>query len=81
MAVVLGVTMVIYAATAPLPPGIDEIMFAGFLRKEPVSMVRCETVDLEVPATAEIAPEGYVDPSEKRLEGPRDQYRLLFFGR
>ena len=65
-----GDPAVIYAATAPLPPGIDEIMFAGFLRKEPVSMVRCETVDLEVPANAEIILEGYVDPSEKRLEGP-----------
>ena len=61
---------VIYAATAPLPPGIDEMLFAGFLRKEPVQMVKCETVDLEVPAQAEIILEGYVDPAETRLEGP-----------
>lgn len=61
---------VMYAATAPLPPGIDEILFAGFLRKEPVEMVKCETVDLEVPARAEIVLEGYVDPAEKREEGP-----------
>ncbi|MCL2766354.1 MAG: menaquinone biosynthesis decarboxylase [Peptococcaceae bacterium] len=61
---------VIYAATAPLPPGIDEMLFAGFLRKEPVQMIKCETVDLEVPAQAEIILEGYVDPEETRLEGP-----------
>lgn len=60
----------IYAATAPLPHGVDEILFAGFLRKEPVEMVKCETVDLEVPARAEIILEGYVDPAESRLEGP-----------
>ncbi|MQL52048.1 menaquinone biosynthesis decarboxylase [Desulfofundulus thermobenzoicus] len=61
---------VIYAATAPLPPGIDEMLFAGFLRKEPVELVRCETVDLEVPAHAEIILEGYVNAGEVRLEGP-----------
>lgn len=60
----------IYAATAPLPHGVDEILFAGFLRKEPVEMVKCETVDLEVPARAEIILEGYVNPTEFRLEGP-----------
>ncbi len=60
----------IYSATAPLPPGIDEILFAGFLRKEPVEMVKCETVEMEVPAHSEIVLEGYVDPDETRLEGP-----------
>lgn len=60
----------IYAATAPLPRNIDEFFFAGFLRKEPVELVKCETVDLEVPAHAEIVLEGYVDPDELRLEGP-----------
>ncbi|HHY41056.1 MAG TPA: menaquinone biosynthesis decarboxylase [Syntrophaceticus sp.] len=60
----------IYAATAPLPHGIDEMLFAGFLRNEPVEMVKCITVDLEVPAHAEIILEGYVDLEEKRLEGP-----------
>lgn len=60
----------IYAATAPLPHGIDELMLAGFLRKEPVELVQCETVDLEVPARAEIILEGYVDLNETRLEGP-----------
>ena len=60
----------IYSATAPLPPGIDEMLFAGFLRKEPVEMIKCETVDMEVPAHSEIVLEGYVDPDETRLEGP-----------
>ncbi|ACL70231.1 menaquinone biosynthesis decarboxylase [Halothermothrix orenii] len=60
----------IYAATAPLPAGIDEMLFAGFLRKEPVEMVKCRTVDLKVPANAEIILEGYVKPGELRKEGP-----------
>jgi 4-hydroxy-3-polyprenylbenzoate decarboxylase len=59
-----------YAATAPLPRGIDEMMLAGFIRKKPVPMVKCLTVDLEVPAEAEFILEGYVDPDELRLEGP-----------
>lgn len=60
----------IYAGSAPLPPGIDEIMFAGWLRRERVEMVKCQTVNLEVPAQAEIVLEGWVDPTEQRLEGP-----------
>lgn len=60
----------IYAATAPLPHGIDEMLFAGFLRSEPVEMVKCVTVDLEVPAQADIILEGYVDLDEQRVEGP-----------
>lgn len=60
----------IYSATAPLPKEIDELMFAGFLRKEPVEVVKCITCDLEVPAHAEIILEGYVDMEEKRWEGP-----------
>lgn len=59
-----------YAATAPLPPGIDEMVFAGFLRKKPVSLVKCLTVDVEVPAQAEIVLEGYVLTDELRREGP-----------
>jgi 4-hydroxy-3-polyprenylbenzoate decarboxylase len=61
----------IYSASAPLPPGISEFMFAGFLRKEPVKMVKCVTHDIEVPAESEIVIEGYADPEEPlRLEGP-----------
>jgi 4-hydroxy-3-polyprenylbenzoate decarboxylase len=71
VAVVLGADpAVIFSATAPLPQGIDEILFAGFLRKEPVELVKCETVDIEVPAHAEIILEGYVSEGETRLEGP-----------
>lgn len=65
-----GDPALIYAATAPLPSGFDEMVFAGFLRKQAVELVRCQTVDLEVPAQAEIVIEGYVDPGERRLEGP-----------
>ncbi len=61
----------IYAASAPLPPNIDEYLFAGFLRKEPVRLARAASVDLQVPAEAELVIEGYVDPAEPLvLEGP-----------
>jgi len=60
----------IYAASAPLPEDVDEMVFAGFLRKQPVELVRCKTVDIEVPAHAEVILEGYVDPDELRTEGP-----------
>jgi 4-hydroxy-3-polyprenylbenzoate decarboxylase len=60
----------IYAASAPLPEDVDEVVFAGFLRKQPVELVRCRTVDIEVPAHAEVILEGYVDPDELRTEGP-----------
>ena len=59
-----------YSASAPLPYGIDEFLLAGFIRKASVPLVKCKTVDLEVPANAEIVLEGYIDPSEMRLEGP-----------
>jgi len=65
-----GDPTLIYAASAPLPPGIDEVLFAGWLRGRGVEMVRCRTNDLEVPAHAEIVLEGYVDPAERRREGP-----------
>jgi 4-hydroxy-3-polyprenylbenzoate decarboxylase len=54
----------------PIPPDLDEMMFSGFLRREPVELVRCETNDLEVPANAEIVLEGYVNLNEMRTEGP-----------
>jgi 4-hydroxy-3-polyprenylbenzoate decarboxylase len=65
-----GDPAMIYAASAPLPPGVDEVVFAGWLRGGGVEMVRCRTIDLEVPAQAEIVLEGWVDPAEHRLEGP-----------
>lgn len=66
-----GDPALIYAATAPLPDQIDEILFTGFLRKKGVRLVKGITVDIEVPAGADIVIEGYVDPSEAlRREGP-----------
>jgi len=58
------------AGILPIPPDLDEMMFAGFLRREPVELVPCETLGLEVPANAEIVLEGYVDLGELRKEGP-----------
>ena len=68
--VIGGDPATIYAATAPLPPGIDELLFAGFIRNRSVEIVRCKTIDLEVPAEAEFVIEGYLDPDERRTEGP-----------
>jgi 4-hydroxy-3-polyprenylbenzoate decarboxylase len=59
-----------FAATAPLPDGLDEILFSGFLRKRSVELVRCKTIDLEVPADVDFVLEGYVQPGETRPEGP-----------
>ncbi|MSO43730.1 MAG: menaquinone biosynthesis decarboxylase [Thermoleophilia bacterium] len=71
VAVVIGTDpAVTYSATAPLPPALDEMMFAGFLRGKPVEMVRAVTQDIEVPAHAEIVLEGYVDAGDIRDEGP-----------
>jgi 4-hydroxy-3-polyprenylbenzoate decarboxylase len=71
VAVALGLDPVsTYTASAPLPKHIDEFMLAGFLRGEPVELVRCKTNDLEVPANAEIVLEGYVEKDDLTLEGP-----------
>jgi 4-hydroxy-3-polyprenylbenzoate decarboxylase len=59
-----------YSAILPLPPDLDEMMIAGFLRQSPVEMVKCQTCDIEVPAHAEIVLEGYVELGELRTEGP-----------
>ncbi|HEX4681748.1 MAG TPA: menaquinone biosynthesis decarboxylase [Gemmatimonadaceae bacterium] len=60
-----------YAATAPLPPTVDEFLFAGFLRNKPVSLAKALTCDLEVPAEADFVLEGYIDPAEPLVtEGP-----------
>ncbi len=59
-----------FCATAPLPDGLDEFLLAGYLRKQSVELVRCETNDLEVPANADMVIEGYIDPREPlRLKG------------
>ncbi len=72
IAVILGGDPVYtYSATAPLPDNVDEFLFAGFLRKKKVELVKCLTQDIEVPADADIVIEGYVDTSEELvLEGP-----------
>ena len=59
-----------FAAIVPAPPDVEEFIIAGFLRQKPVELVKCETVDLEVPAHAEIILEGYVNLDELRTEGP-----------
>jgi len=59
-----------FAATAPLPDGLDELFFAGFLRKKSIELVRCKTIDLDVPADVDFVLEGYVQPGEMRPEGP-----------
>ncbi len=65
-----GSPAVTYAATAPLPPDIDEMMFAGWLEGEAVEIVKGKTVDLFVPAESDFVIEGYVDPGDERIEGP-----------
>lgn len=71
VAVAIGADpVVVYSATAPLPDNVDEMMFTGFLRKKNVELIKCETVDIYVPAHAEIILEGYVDAKERRVEGP-----------
>jgi 4-hydroxy-3-polyprenylbenzoate decarboxylase len=71
VAVAIGTAPAItYAATAPMPQGLDEMLLAGFIRQSAVDLVKCKTVDLEVPATSEFVLEGYVDPEESRTEGP-----------
>jgi 4-hydroxy-3-polyprenylbenzoate decarboxylase len=61
---------VCFGAVLPLPPDMDEMLFAGLVRNEGVRMVKGETVDIQVPANAEIVLEGYLDPQEERTEGP-----------
>ena len=71
VAVVLSPDPVLaYAGTAPVPEGLDELMFAGLLSRRRVELVKCVTQDLEVPASAQIVLEGYVEPGARRREGP-----------
>ncbi len=71
VAAVLGADPVtMFSAACPLPSGMDELMLAGFIRETPVELVKCKTIDLEVPAEAEIVLEGYVEEGEYRMEGP-----------
>ena len=83
VAVALGADPVLtYSATAPMPEGLDELMLAGVLGKRRVELVKCRTIDLEVPANAQIVLEGYVEPGERRREGPvRRSHRPVLAGR
>ncbi len=65
-----GDPAIVYASTAPLPPAVGEFLFAGFLRRKPLEVVQCKTVDIRVPAESEFVLEGFVDPHERRREGP-----------
>ena len=60
----------VFSGLAPVPEGISNFVFAGFLRSDPVELVPARSIDLEVPAQAEIVLEGYVDPTERKVEGP-----------
>ena len=71
VAIVIGADpAVVFSAIAPVPEGMDKYLFAGITRKRGIKLVKCKTVDIEVPASAEIVLEGYVDPSEINIEGP-----------
>jgi 4-hydroxy-3-polyprenylbenzoate decarboxylase len=59
-----------YCATAPMPEGLDELLLGGLLARRRIEMVKCVSVDLEVPASSHVVLEGYVDPGERRREGP-----------
>jgi len=65
-----GEPATIFSSIAPVPEGLDKYLFAGITRKEGIKTVKCKTIDLDVPANAEIVLEGYVDPADTRDEGP-----------
>ena len=65
-----GEPATIFSSIAPVPEGLDKYLFAGITRKKGIKTVKCKTIDLEVPANAEIVLEGYVDPADLRDEGP-----------
>ena len=68
--VIGGEPATVFSAIAPVPEGLDKYLFAGITRKKGIKTVKCKTVDLEVPANAEIVLEGYVDAADNRDEGP-----------
>ena len=67
-----------YCATAPMPEGLDELLLGGFLSRRRIELVKCVTVDLEVPASSHIVLEGYVEPGERRREGPFGDHTGLY---
>ncbi|MCC7273469.1 MAG: menaquinone biosynthesis decarboxylase [Alphaproteobacteria bacterium] len=79
VAVALGAEPVLpYCATAPMPEQLDELLLAGFLARRRIELVKCVTIDLEVPASSQIVLEGYVEPGERRREGPFGDHTGLY---
>jgi len=79
VAVALGPEPVLpYCATAPMPEGLDELILGGFLARRRIEMVKCVSIDLEVPASSQIVLEGYVEPGERRREGPFGDHTGLY---
>ena len=79
VAVALGAEPVLpYCATAPMPEGLDELLLGGFLSRRRIELVKCVTVALEVPASSHIVLEGYVEPGERRREGPFGDHTGLY---
>ena len=79
VAVALGAEPVLpYCATAPMPEGLDELLLGGFLSRRRIELVKGATVDLEVPASSHIVLEGYVEPGERRREGPFGDHTGLY---
>src|SRR3712207_3478704 len=73
VAIVIGADpATVFSAVAPVPEGMDKYLFSGIIRKKGVKLVKCKTTDneLEVPANAEIVLEGYIDPTDIKMEGP-----------
>jgi len=71
VAIIIGADpATVFSAVAPIPEGLDKFLFAGITRKKGIDLVKCRTIDLEVPASAEIVLEGYVDPTDVNVEGP-----------
>ena len=71
VAIVIGADpATVFSAVAPVPEGLDKFLFAGITRRKGIDLVKCRTVEVEVPASAEVVLEGYVDPSEMNIEGP-----------
>ena len=71
VAIIIGADpATVFSAVSPVPEGLDKFLFAGITRKKGIDLVKCRTIDLEVPASAEIVLEGYVDPTELNIEGP-----------
>jgi len=79
VAVALGPEPVLpYCATAPMPEGLDELLLGGFLARRRIELVKAVTVDLEVPASSHIVLEGYLEPGERRREGPFGDHTGLY---